>query len=113
MKLGEKQELFAELLPSLLDFIKFDTHMKARLKELYRPQEMADIYAKRGSGIKNSLHCKGLAIDLILFQDGKPLWDSADYEEVGEFWESLDSLCRWGGRFNDGCHFSLEHEGVK
>ncbi len=112
MRLGEKQELFAQLLPRLLD----EAHRlgyRVRMKELYRPQEMADLYASRGSGIRNSLHCKSLALDLILFRDGEPLWDTPEYEEVGEFWEGIHPLARWGGRFNDGCHFSLEHEGVK
>jgi hypothetical protein len=120
MRLGEKQELFSQLLPRLLD----EAHRlgyQVRLKELYRPEEMAEIYAKRGVGIKDSVHCIGLAIDFILFRDGQPLWDSIDYTEVGEFWEGVHPLCRWGGRFldykgdpaPDGCHFSLEHGGVK
>ena len=112
MRLGTKQELFSQLLPRLLD----EAHRlgyQVRLKELLRTPEMAEIYAERGQGIANSLHCKGLAIDFILFRDGQPLWDSEDYQELGEFWEGIHPLCRWGGRFNDGCHFSLEHEGVK
>jgi hypothetical protein len=112
MRLGSKQELFSQLLPRLLD----EAHRlgyQVRLKELLRTPEMAEIYAEQGKGIANSLHCKGLALDFILFRDGQPLWASLDYEELGEFWEGVHPLCRWGGRFNDGCHFSLEHEGVK
>jgi hypothetical protein len=112
MKLGEKQELFAQLLPRLLDKAH-QLGYRVRLKELLRTPEMAQIYAEQGKGIANSLHTKGLAIDLILFRDGQPLWSSVDYTELGEFWEGIHPLCRWGGRFNDGCHFSLEHGGVK
>jgi hypothetical protein len=33
---------------------------------------------------------------------------------LGEFWEGLHPLCRWGGRFNDGNHYSIESpEGMK
>lgn len=39
---------------------------------------------------------------------GHPAWVAA-----GEHWESLHPLCRWGGRFGDANHISLEHEGKK
>jgi hypothetical protein len=29
-----------------------------------------------------------------------------DYKELGEYWESLDQDCKWGGRWGDGNHFS-------
>jgi len=110
MSLGAKQELFALYLPRLIDKAH-ELGFKVRLKELYRPKEMAAIYAERGTGILNSLHCQGLAIDLVLFKDGHPLWASEQYRELGEFWETLDILCAWGGSFGDGGHFSLRHGG--
>ena len=61
--------------------------------------------------IKNSLHYIGLAKDINLFRNGKYLSKTEDYNELGEFWESLGGT--WGGRFDDGCHFSIEHNGVK
>lgn len=66
-----------------------------------------------GGGISNSLHNDGLAIDLILYKDGKYLSSSEDYRSLGEWWERLDPLARWGGRFGDGNHFSLEWQGRK
>lgn len=59
----------------------------------------------------NSLHYIGLAIDLNLFKNGEYLKDTNDHKELGEFWESLGGS--WGGRFNDGNHYSLEHNGRK
>jgi hypothetical protein len=112
MKLGEKQELFAFLLPRLLD----QAHalgFKCRMGELWRPPEMAAIYAKRGQGIGKSVHCDKLAVDLNLFRDGQFLQDSDSHRPLGEWWETLHPLCRWGGRFGDGNHYSLEHEGRK
>jgi len=78
--------------------------------EFLRTPEQAEIYAKRGVGIKNSLHCKKLASDILLFtQDDKYLTDTKDYLKFGEYWESLDPDCIWGGRFPpprvDGDHF--------
>ena len=65
----------------------------------------------RNSGIRNSLHSKRLAIDLMLFKNGVYLTNSEDYRPLGEFWESIGGT--WGGRFHDGNHFSCEHEGIK
>jgi hypothetical protein len=61
--------------------------------------------------IKNSLHYIGLAKDLNLFKDGKYLTKTEDHVALGEYWESLGGT--WGGRFNDGNHYSLTHNGVK
>ena len=42
-------------------------------------------------------HAQRLAIDLIVWRNGKPCWDGEPYRMLGEFWESLGE--RWGGRF--------------
>ena len=54
-----------------------------------------------------------LAIDLNLFRDGAFLQSSEDHRALGEWWEKQHPLARWGGRFMDGNHYSLEHGGVK
>lgn len=82
------------------------------LGEAYRPKEMAEIYAQRGIGIKNSLHTKRLAIDLNFFtSDGYYIKHTSQLTDIGEYWESIGGS--WGGRFGDGNHFSLEHNGIK
>jgi len=78
--------------------------------EAWRTPEMAAIYAQQGKGIKNSLHCIRLAVDLNLFKDGVYLPTTEAYKFAGEYWESLNSLNRWGGRFNDGNHFEMREE---
>jgi hypothetical protein len=70
-----------------------------------------ETYRSDGNGhIKNSLHYQRLAIDLNLFIDGvyitgeDPAWYS-----LGDYWKSLDPLCRWGGDIKgkrDFNHFS-------
>src|SRR3990167_10925771 len=70
--------------------------------EIYRPPEMALIYAKRGTGIRNSLHTLSLACDLTLYLNGKSLTTTSDYEGLGLFWEGLSThgyQCAWGGTF--------------
>lgn len=60
---------------------------------------------------ETSLHYDRLAIDLNLFRDGEYLISTEDHFPLGEFWESMGGS--WGGRFGDGNHYSLEHEGRK
>lgn len=67
-------------------------------------------------GFPNSNHIRRLAIDLNLFKNGHYLSSTESHRPLGEFWESLstdDVKCCWGGRFGDGNHYSIEHNGVK
>ena len=113
MTLRQKQSLFALLVAQLIlqadalgYFVTFG--------ECYRSPEEAARLANLGLGIKNSLHTKRLAIDLNLFnREGKYLSSTESHRPLGEWWERQHSACRWGGRFNDGGHYSLEHEGRK
>jgi len=115
MTLLEKQWLFAE---SFADLVKFAVSkgFKVSYGETERTKEQAAIYARLGKGIKNSLHLKRLAGDLNLYKDGKYLDETEDHRELGKFWESLttpNAKHCWGGRFGDGDHYSIEHNGVR
>lgn len=118
MTLGEKQELFSVLLESLLTKAR---HMgyKVRCGMLERSvTEQQHLIAQGKSKIKMRDAAKGphvnkLAIDLNLFKDGLWLNRTEDHQALGEWWEEQHPLCRWGGRFSDGNHYSLEHEGFK
>lgn len=112
MKLGEKQRLFAGTVANLITYIYANGH-EVSLDWCYRPPEIAQYYATIGVGIRSSLHTLKLAIDLNLFKNGIWLRNTEDHKQFGEYWESLHELCRWGGRFGDGNHYSMEHEGVK
>ena len=70
----------------------------------------ADAFATEGHK-EDSLHYCRLAVDLNIFKDGVYLEGGPGYEVIGKYWESLGGS--WGGRFDDGWHFSLEHEGRK
>lgn len=89
----------------------FQLGFEVSLLEAYRPPEQAALMAKQGKGIKDSLHIDKLAIDLALFKSGKYLTATADYQQLGEYWESIGGS--WGGRFNDGNHFSLSPDGKR
>ena len=62
-------------------------------------------------GHQNSLHKIGLAVDINLYKNGHYLENSEDHIELGEFWEFIGGT--WGGRFDDGNHYSLEYNGMK
>lgn len=100
------------LLPRLLDYIHAAGY-EVTGGELWRTPEQAAINEERGIGTATSLHRDRLAIDLNLFKNGVFLTSTEDHREFGEFWESLHPLCAWGGRFNDGNHYSLMHNGRK
>lgn len=63
----------------------------------------------------NSLHYSRLAIDFVLFVNNRHIADGGHpaWKELGEYWESLHPLARWGGYFDDANHFSITFEGVK
>jgi hypothetical protein len=84
---------------------------RVTLGDAYRSPECAKRMHELGLGIINSLHTKRLAIDLNFFKDGVYITNTSQLEDIGEWWESIGGS--WGGRFNDGNHFSLEHNGVK
>jgi hypothetical protein len=67
----------------------------------------------KANGIRNTAHGKQLGIDMNAFKNGRYLGETEEWKELGEYWESLHPLCRWGGRFGDGNHLSLEFQGVK
>lgn len=101
MKLQEKQSLFCAQVPKLIEYI-ISQGFTCTFGETYRTEEQADWYFKQGMGIKDSLHCKRLAIDLNVFDhNGVLLREVKDYELFGIYWESLHEHFRWGGRFTD------------
>lgn len=104
--------MFARLLPRLLDKAH-ELGFEITLGEAWRPPETAAHYARTGKGIGNSLHGERLAIDLNLFRNGAYLSSTESHRALGEWWERQHPLARWGGRFNDGNHYSLEHNGRK
>jgi peptidoglycan L-alanyl-D-glutamate endopeptidase CwlK len=77
--------------------------------ELYRTAEQQAIYLqKKMSYAKESQHQKKLAVDLNIFKHNKPTYDRTDIKPLGDYWESLNRLNRWGGNFkslDDAGHF--------
>ena len=111
MSLLSKQSQFARMVPRLIDKA-FELGYEVTLGDAYRdPRLFGAVGVKQGYGHSKSCHKLRLAIDLNLFRNGKFLSSSEDHRALGEWWESQGGT--WGGRFNDGNHYSLEYEGMK
>lgn len=113
MKLGDAQRLFGRLVPSLLVHI-LGSGYEYTFGDAYRdPRVHGDIGVRKSYSHPKSAHKLRLAIDINLFKDGEYLQLTEDHRAIGEWWERRHPLCRWGGRFNDGNHYSLEWGGMK
>lgn len=109
--LRQKQSRFASMIPGLIN-TALGMGFEVTLGDAYRdPRLHGGMGVKAGYGHSKSAHKIRLAIDLNLFKDGAYLPSTVDHKPLGEWWESQGGT--WGGRFNDGNHYSLEHEGMK
>lgn len=109
--LGQKQRRFVKMVSKLIDFA-YANGYELTLGDAYRdPRLHGEMGVKKGYGHSKSNHKIRLAVDFNLFKDGKFLTSSEDHKPLGEYWESIGGT--WGGRFNDGNHYSLEHNGTK
>ena len=111
MNLREKQTLFKRL------FRVLELYAEAMGYELvdgmhWRSSAESKRLKAEGRGISPSLHEMCLAGHLEAFDGDHYLTQTEEFTALGEFWESLHPDTRWGGRFGDGCHFSLAHRGM-
>lgn len=113
MTLRETQSQFAGMIPALIERA-ISEGFEVTLGDAYRdPRLHGELGEKKAYGHRNSCHKIRLAIDLNLFRDGKFLGATEDHQVLGEWWEKQHPLARWGGRFNDGNHYSFEYGGNK
>jgi len=109
MSLGEKQRVLPLMIADLIVYA-YSLGFQLRFDDAFRAPSVT--YGK-----KNSLHKKHLAVDFSLFRFNKQTkrWDycdkTEDHQLLGEFWEQIGGS--WGGRFSDGNHYSIAHEGMK
>ena len=111
MTLGQKQRKFVRMIADLIIWA-YDNGYELTFGDAYRdPRLHGQMGWKVGYGAASSCHKIRLAIDLNLFKDGVLLDSTEAHTPLGEQWEKMGGT--WGGRFKDGNHYSLEHEGNK
>lgn len=117
-----------DLLPALqVKFAAFAARMAEEelpfiLTCTFRSQEEQDILYEQGrtrpgkvvTWTRKSKHTERRAFDIVICKDGVPNWNYKadvnedqipDYRQAGEIGERIG--LRWGGHFNDYCHFEL------
>lgn len=111
MTLGQKQRKFTRMIAQLIEYA-YQNGYELTFGDAYRdPRLHGDVGVKKSYSSANSLHKSRLAVDFNLFKDGQYLTTTEAHRPLGEYWESIGGT--WGGRFNDGNHYSLEHQGRK
>ena len=103
MTLGEKQRRFTRMIGELIGWA-YENGYELTFGDAYRDPRVS-------YGHQNSLHRKRLAVDLNLFINGEWQQSTESHTPLGEYWESIGGT--WGGRFDDGNHYSLEYNGMK
>ena len=111
MTLGQKQRKFTRMIAQLIEYA-YANGYELTFGDAYRdPRLHGEVGVKKSYSSANSLHKSRLAVDFNLFKNGQYLTTTEAHRPLGEYWESIGGA--WGGRFNDGNHYSLEHQGRK
>ena len=111
--LGQKQRRFFKDVARLIDKLH-ELGYEGSWGDAYRdPRAFGKLGQKMAYGNAMSCHKVRLAIDINLYKDGVFLTTTEDHRKLGEWWESQGPDHCWGGRFEDGNHYSITHEGIK
>lgn len=101
------------MVPRLIDKAH-EMGFTVRLGDAFRdPRAFGKLGERLAYGNAFSCHKVKLAIDLNLFRGGVYQSTTEAHRPLGEWWESLAPDHCWGGRFEDGNHYSITHEGIK
>ena len=109
MKLGEKQRKFTHMIAQLINWA-YANGYELTVGDAYRdPRVFGALGHSMGYGRSSSLHKQRLAMDLNLFIGGVYQTTTEAHAPLGAYWESIGGS--WGGKFQDGNHYSLAHQG--
>jgi hypothetical protein len=108
MTLGQKQELFALMLPDLLE--RANELNPVRIGDTFRdPRVFGQMGKQKGYGHKNSCHKLKLAVDINFVVDGV-LGGEELHEKLHDWWDNQGGANRIPHDLN---HYSLEHNGYR
>lgn len=101
ISMGTKQELFSKMLAEFICWL-YANGYTVRMGEVWRPQEMQDLYLKTGkTRAKYSKHQDKVAADLYILKDSKVLSTKDELKFAADKWKSLNKDNRWGGEFQN------------
>jgi len=115
--LGQKQRRFTYQIALLTIWVYEELGWEFSSGDAFRdPRVHGNLGVKKGYGRKFSNHKSKLAKDLNLFKpDSNGVMryrkSTEAHKKIGEKWESMGEDHRWGGHFDDGNHYSFEHNG--
>ena len=115
MKLSTLQQQFTLSIAQIINYA-YAKGYTLTFGDAYRdPRLHGEHGSSGGYGAKSSCHKLRLAIDFNLRVDGALIYDGNHpaWKDIGEEWEKIHALARWGGRFNDSNHLSFEYNGFK
>lgn len=111
MSLGNEQRLFTKMIGQLIEWA-YENGYELTFGDAFRDRrQFGKVGVKKGYGRASSNHKRRLAVDFNLFKDGIYLNKTEDHLPLGEYWESIGGS--WGGRFNDGNHYSVNYQGYR
>lgn len=100
MTLSQHQRIFTLNVAKLIVFA-YSKGIELTFGEAYRTNEQQLIYVQTGkSKTMNSNHLRRLAVDFNFFKNGNLTYDWDDVKIIGDYWETLHPLNRWGGDWN-------------
>ncbi len=100
MRLSDYQQLFSINIAKLILFAE-QQEIKLTFGHAYRsPEEQKRLYQEGKSKTLNSNHNRRLAVDFNYFINGRLTYDWHKIKILGDYWESLHPLNRWGGDWN-------------
>lgn len=109
--LGQKQRMFTLMVAELTQYA-YHLGYELSVGDFYRdPRVHGKWGVKNSYSAAHSVHKERLAGDLNLFINGVYQTSTEAHKPLGEYWEAMGGT--WGGRFNDGNHYSIPHGGYK
>ena len=113
MGMASVQSKFTDDIADLIRYAHDELGYKLTFGDAFRDPRVHGQQGEKGEyGQAWSAHKQRLAVDFNLFIDGQYQSATEAFRELGEFWETLDEENVWGGRFDDGNHFSRRYNGI-
>ena len=110
MKLLDYQKEFSQCVGTLFFYLELHGYTFT-IGECQRTLAQQKLYFDAGySKTMKSNHLRKLAIDIFIFKGDRLIQNKEELADIGNYWQSLHPLNRWGGNFKsliDTPHFEL------